>query len=230
MNRKMMGFKMSCVEEKKKLETELRFVRTELNARNKQLSEAVWELKKVRDTRDMSSVADCLFIIGGIMVTRDDANLKLIEIAKSFVGVHEVGGDNKGPDVEAFQRAVDGKAQGEPWCCAFQMFNLIQTENQTGLRSQVYRSELVRHVWDFSPDDHKSSFPLLGSFICWRYGETQKGHIGLVIEVGANYVLTVEGNTGPGAGIEREGDGVYIKRRPLTDVGNMKLMGFLRVF
>jgi hypothetical protein len=36
--------------------------------------------------------------------------------AARWKGITEVGGPNKGQIVEMFQKAVDGKAQGEPWC------------------------------------------------------------------------------------------------------------------
>ena len=35
---------------------------------------------------------------------------RLIEVAKSFIGTKESGGDNKGPQVEAFQKAQIGRA------------------------------------------------------------------------------------------------------------------------
>ena len=39
-----------------------------------------------------------------------------VDIALKYVGVHEATGHNDGAQVEEFQRAVDGKAQGESWC------------------------------------------------------------------------------------------------------------------
>lgn len=43
-------------------------------------------------------------------------NLKLLEEARRWVGVREKGGNNRGPEVEKFQKAVDGRASGEAWC------------------------------------------------------------------------------------------------------------------
>jgi len=221
---------MSCVDENKRLKARLAQVEKELNARNRQLDEAVWELKKIDSTGDRSGVADALYFIGEIMKTRDDARAALANIAGSFVGVTEVGGDNRGPDVEQFQKAVDGKASGEPWCMAFIMFCIQRAEAETGILSAVFRSELVKHVWDHSPDDHKSQVPTMGSLIIWQYGDSGLGHAGIVEAVLRDQVQTIEGNTGPGAGVQREGDGVYRKVRPLHDVGKMTLKGFLRVF
>jgi hypothetical protein len=41
---------------------------------------------------------------------------RLIEIVTHEVGVKESGGDNHGPRVEEYQKAVDNIAQGESWC------------------------------------------------------------------------------------------------------------------
>lgn len=40
----------------------------------------------------------------------------LIDEAKKWIGTTESGADNCGPEVELFQKAVDGKSQGEAWC------------------------------------------------------------------------------------------------------------------
>ena len=43
----------------------------------------------------------------------------LIHEAKRWVGVTEVGGNNRGQVVEIFQKAVGGVANGQPWCMDF---------------------------------------------------------------------------------------------------------------
>lgn len=205
-------------------------MQAELSARNRQLDEAIWELKNVAKTGDPSNALNTLFFIGEIMKTREEANAMLVELAESFVGVTEVGGENRGPEVEAFQKAVDGKAQGEPWCMAFLMYCVQKTEQETQLMSAIFRSESVKQVWDFSPDDHKSKLPSVGSIMVWQYGTTGMGHAGLVTAIAGELVETIEGNTGAGPGVVREGDGVFKKTRPLADVGKMNFIGFLRVF
>jgi len=51
-----------------------------------------------------------------IVPSRHEIANRLIAEATKYVGVREVGGPNKGPDVEMFQRYTDGKAVGESWC------------------------------------------------------------------------------------------------------------------
>jgi len=57
----------------------------------------------------------------------------LVEEALKWVGTMEKGGDNKGPEVEEFQKAVDGKAQKEPWCMAYVQFCIKKVEEKLSL-------------------------------------------------------------------------------------------------
>ena len=81
--------------------------------------------------------------------------------------------------------------------------------------------------------------PLKGSICIWQKYEngkaTTSGHTGIVVDVHDDgSVFVVEGNTAPrpDGGIEREGDGVYLKHYEASkmDQGSMKLKGFLRVW
>ena len=62
---------------------------------------------------------------------------------------------------------------------------------------------------------------------------TTSGHVGIVIRllpdsINGSRVETIEGNTGNGAGVVREGDGVYRRVRSLAGSDTMKVKGFLR--
>ena len=46
----------------------------------------------------------------------ENLHLSLIEVATKYIGIKEATNHNDGPEVEMFQKAVDGKAQGESWC------------------------------------------------------------------------------------------------------------------
>ncbi len=155
---------------------------------------------------------------------------RLIEIARSFVGVTEKGGNNRGAQVEAFQRAVDGKAQREPWCAAFVQFCITQAEKETGIDCKVYRSEHCMTMWRKSPDDLRLLQPEVGCLMIWNYVGSDRGHIGLVYSVTPNKIMTIEGNTSPDEEIVREGDGVYSKVRSWNGSKTMKVAGWLRTF
>jgi uncharacterized protein (TIGR02594 family) len=159
-----------------------------------------------------------------------DANKRLIEVAKKYVGVKESGGDNKGPEVEKFQKAVDGKASGEAWCMCFVQYCIKEVEKEKNIKSKVFSSEHVMTVWNNTPKELRLTKPEVGSIMIWSFVGTASGHAGFVTKVGPTRVDTIEGNTGDGKGIVREGDGVYERNRSHTGDAKMKVMGWLKVF
>ncbi|MDH4122419.1 MAG: CHAP domain-containing protein [Deltaproteobacteria bacterium] len=162
----------------------------------------------------------------------------LMWLARQFVGVHEEGGPNKGALVERFQRAVDGKAQGEPWCCAFVQYLIAEVDRfalghgDVG-ESSLAKTEWVRGLWEQSPRQLRVDFPRRGALILWEQlgadgKPTSAGHVGLITGISmAGKISTIEGNTGPGAGVQRDGDGVWERERSLAGEGSMKILGFL---
>lgn len=164
----------------------------------------------------------------------------LVFEARRWVGITEIGGDNRGQMVEMFQRAVDGKASGEPWCAAFAFFCIEMAESTAAAlgmtaRSPLHRSEWVQAVWEKSPERMRLESPEPGCLIVWQKWKnnqpTPSGHIGIVLDQTLDgKVVTIEGNTGDGEGVQREGDGVFSRVRSLEGVGSMRVRGFLRVF
>jgi len=156
---------------------------------------------------------------------------ELVLEARRWIGVKERGGDNKGPEVEIFQRVVDGIARGEAWCACWVQMCMAMVSWREGALSLVHRSESVREIWEGTPVICRVGVPQPGDLILWRKGETRQGHIEIVSLVISKIVVeAISGNTGPGAGIVREGDGIYAKKRDLRGAGEMKLLGFIRPF
>lgn len=157
---------------------------------------------------------------------------KLVEIAKKYIGTKEEGGDNKGKQIEEFQKAVDGKAQGEAWCMAFVQFCIKEVEKLSGglIKSEIFKSEHCMTVWNNTPKEQRLTTPEVGCLILWQFAGTSNGHVGIVTNVGPTRVDTIEGNTGDGQGVVREGDGVYARNRSKTGDAKMKVVGFLKVF
>lgn len=151
--------------------------------------------------------------------------VSLVEVAQKYVGVKEKGGDNKGPEVERFQKAVDGKAQGEPWCMAFVQFCIKEAK----LQSKIFESEHCLTVWNKTPKEQRLKEPVPGCLVIWQYGDTTNGHVGIVTAVFKNSIHTIEGNTGDGKGIVREGDGVYARNRSRAGSQQMKILGYLKI-
>ncbi len=155
---------------------------------------------------------------------------ELVNIARQYVGIHEVG-PNAGPEVEKFQLAVDGKAQGESWCMAFVQFCIMELERRVARRSNIFHSEHCLTVWNKSPLELRRTKPEPGYIVIWRHGNTTSGHTGIVTNVIDNIRFeTIEGNTSDSNLVDRNGDGVYEKVRHLTHTGSMQVVGFLVPF
>lgn len=135
-------------------------------------------------------------------------NLRLLFWAKQYLGVQEIGGENKGPEVEMFQKAVDGKAQGEPWCMAFCQFLVKKVEAEFHIKSDLFRSESVWQTWQKTSASLRKTTVEPGDLICWNRAGTELGHVGLYRRTSTLGVTeTIEGNTNQAG--SREGDGVY---------------------
>lgn len=159
----------------------------------------------------------------------------LINVASKFVGVTE-NGDNCGKEVEMFQKAVDGKAQKESWCACMVQYCLLKTCTDYKWSPSLYKSEHCLTIWNKTDQSCRLSLPECGAVVIWGHYANGKptgtGHCGICLS-GANddgIFETVEGNTGPGKAINREGDGVYKKQRHLVGSDTMRVMGFLWPF
>ena len=169
----------------------------------------------------------------------------LASFAKTFVGVKEVGGNNKGEFVQVFQKAVDNVAGGESWCAAFVSYciktwgNVMKSAiDIPGFKysSALVLSESVCNFWFNNPASFRIEKPEVGALILWRRWAngkpTWQGHIGIIVEVVDSVtVRSIEGNTSSDSANERDGDGVFIKNRNLTrNYGSLRPLGFLRSF
>jgi hypothetical protein len=173
----------------------------------------------------------------------------LINIASSYVGVTEEGGDNKGAQVELFQKAVDGVANGESWCLCFIQYCVKKAQEKfyqdfgIDVKTILYPTEHVLTLWNKTDYKYRlKEMPHSACIILWQHyvqgKPTNMGHAGIIESlVNNSLVKTIEGNTSASSNlnqIERNGDGVYYKirhidsnSRLLTSTKSMKLLGFL---
>ena len=159
-------------------------------------------------------------------------NLELVEEARKWIGVTEdkSKGDNRGKEVEMFQKAVDGKAQGESWCMAFVQFCIKQVEERNKIQCLAYKSEHCLTVLRESKMKVVKD-PQPGDLIVWRFGNTANGHVGIVEKLlDGGRVMTIEGTTSDSQSVERNGDGVFSKNRSLAGSESMRVVGFIRPF
>lgn len=163
----------------------------------------------------------------------------LLAEAKKWLNIKETG-PNKGPEVERFQKAVDGKASCESWCAAFVMYCIFETEKQyksrfnVDLKTWLYKTEHVLTMWNLSPKECRLTAPIPGSLIIWQHldaagNQTAKGHVGIVSRViDKTFAETIEGNTSNDAVVQDDGDGVYLLKRNYKQVtGTKRVVGFL---
>lgn len=168
-------------------------------------------------------------------MTHDGRGMRLREAALSVAigecvnAVREEGGENKGEKVRAYLRNAEIPVPA-PWCAAFVQW---ATDGAAGFLAfenpldAVHREALVsdymalseQEGWTVPPDRAEP-----GDLVCYKFGAGDRwNHIGFVLSKprrveGRFNWMAVEGNTSPGVGLseaerEREGDGVYKKRR-----------------
>jgi len=168
----------------------------------------------------------------------------LIDRASKYIGVTEEGGDNRGRQVEMFQASVDGEASRESWCMGFVQFCLKETlkkceadpELKGKAKITLIPAEHVLKVWNETDKKHRRSKPEIGAMVVWNFykngKQTTSGHCGIVVGITADgkSMSTIEGNTGPGGDVVREGDGTYKKVRSVIGSKTMKIMGYIMPF
>ncbi|WP_299313250.1 CHAP domain-containing protein [uncultured Aquimarina sp.] len=132
------------------------------------------------------------------------------ELYDSQVGVREVGGANRGADVEMYLASVE-LGRGYAWCAAFVSWCYQNANVKAPLSgwvpSYALKSKRIYHRGKF-----EKSKPQTGDvFMVWYHKLKRPAHIGFIDKWGSTWVVTVEGNTNDNG--SREGDGVYRKRR-----------------
>lgn len=164
----------------------------------------------------------------------NDPNEIMLLAMKAMEGIHEEGGNNHGHLVELIQETY-GTAQGEAYCMGTVMTAIAYAEIYTGILSNIHATEHCMTAWRTTPEKFRSKTHFRCAVVIWRhydkYGKpTEKGHTGVVEDFDVKSILTIEGNTSPGVGIVREGDGVYPRSRRLGGEGSMKQVGFIKAF
>jgi hypothetical protein len=164
-----------------------------------------------------------------VAIVDKDARAVFTYAMEACVGIREAG-SNAGTYVELIQETLGG-ADHEAWCMSAVQSAIAYAELKTGIKSPVYASEHCMTCWRESPENQRVKFyPARGAIVIWRHGNSDSGHTGVVCETDGETIVTVEGNTGPEAGVQREGDGMYRKHRNIHGSGSMKVMGFLKPF
>tara|TARA_R110000751_G_scaffold43111_1_gene99707 strand:- start:277 stop:897 length:621 start_codon:yes stop_codon:yes gene_type:complete len=157
------------------------------------------------------------------IVLRGSVSEKMVNLARSEIGVSEIDGSNCGPRVDEYKAATWlDPDKGWPWCAAFLCWLIreaIEGEDVAFKRPQT------AGAWDFenwarkqvnngvelrkpTNEDIKA-----GDIVIYTFS-----HIGLAVKDidSSGYVATIEGNTN-GAG-SREGGSVLEKKRHVSSI------------
>lgn len=153
-----------------------------------------------------------------------------LRVASGSIGIREQGGPNRGPHVGRYLRFV-GLGPGYPWCMAFAQQTFDSARVRVGApKGDLVKGAAVRDVYKRSRVKGKLLASTVrvpaGAMMCFMKPNTPYGHVGIVRRNRLNGKLEViEGNTGPDGG--RDGDGVYLKLRPIKGYPSLKTEGFL---
>jgi len=148
----------------------------------------------------------------------------IVNEAVKHLRVREVGGNNRGPDVEAFLKYT-GHAPGQPWCAAWVSFVVTRAIEATGLR--LIKPKTAR-AFAFEQWGLRNHLPVIAGVKLVAQDFIEPGdiivfgfsHVGIALSSSSagDAVHTIEGNTGPGAARRdskgmKAADGVYEMHR-----------------
>jgi hypothetical protein len=171
-----------------------------------------------------------------------DAGVAILREAQRFLDMYEIAPNaqwSRPVDSEALvalMRATGWKP-GWPYCAAFveACYGAAAGKLAGPEVEALVRAKFAIHVLttyrNVQARTHQGR-PVPGSVFFMRKGQTSEGHTGLVLMAGERTMVTIEGNTSPGArtaASDREGDGIYFRIRPLTVAPSpgLHLIGFL---
>jgi hypothetical protein len=149
------------------------------------------------------------------------ARLRALDHARSYLGVKERGGYNRGPLIDRWNLDA-GVPVGSAWCMSFVRAMYARAGVKLGGGASVGNFE----SWA-KAHGNLVTRPFRGDVVCFDWnGDRWADHVGIVERVLAlrwkgrvfvGWIQTIEGNTSSGArGSQDNGDGVYRRRRWAT--------------
>jgi hypothetical protein len=109
-------------------------------------------------------------------------------------GVREVGGNNRGPRVEEYQRAAGGQP-GEAWCAAFLVWCFREAARRLGVVTPFPRTRSALRVWTLADPVCHVVTPARGRVAVLDHGKGL-GHVSIIEAVHDDGSISdVSGNT-----------------------------------
>lgn len=167
-----------------------------------------------------------------ILKIKTDILMLSREIIHMQIGTRELTGENDG-DVVKYLKSV-GLTSGQPYCMAGQYYCFKLACQTLGLPTTeipiIRTGSTVACFHDAKQKGILSDSDVhVDDLIFWKYKNRYAGHVERVVELlGGNTVKTVGFNTSNSDyGNQRDGDGVYYRKRKLTNLGSMFLYGIV---
>ena len=153
----------------------------------------------------------------------------VVDTAMQEVGEKEVEGPNEGPDIRKYMASVN-LADGYSWCAGLVRWAMDQAGRDTPtVRSAAATDYITGRSVAARKMIRGTEVVSAGALVIWRRGDTWKGHIGIVRSWQQQCGRTVEGNTSSGdAGPQRDGDGVWPRRRCINPGSYFRIVAFSR--
>ena len=109
-----------------------------------------------------------------------------VGIARSYLGLKEIGVTNKNPTIDAWAKTLSGKwLIGQPWCGTF----MAQVFKEAGLSSKVPKDFFRAKAWETVGT--KLTKPAYGCIV--TFTREGGGHVGLVVGITKTGMLKVLG-------------------------------------
>jgi hypothetical protein len=181
------------------------------------------------------------YISLGKSIMQKEIALLAADDAVANIGVTESSKDNFGPAIKKYLASV-GLEEGNAWCCGFAKYRFMNAAEKLDLTlskeflkldgwSPSWKKYAEKHnIWT-SVDEAKANPDLIkkGHVVLFYSSEKKRiYHVGIVISSNESGVVTCEGNTSGGPGVDSNGGGVFLKRRSWTALG--KFGGFMRTY
>ena len=102
--------------------------------------------------------------------------LEHVHIARSYLGLSEIGATNKHPTIDAWAKSLSGKwLIGQPWCGTF----CAQVFKEAGLSAKVPKDFFRAKEWEKA--GNKLDKPAYGCVVTFTRGGGGEGHVGFVV-------------------------------------------------
>lgn len=172
----------------------------------------------------------------------------LIKRASEYEGYYEIKSnqDWDDPDIFGVQKEASDKLKkdmdkikgwepGYPYCAAYVGAFVTRALQDNKLSTEKFLNLWTAHVMTnvryLLNKNILSITPSLGSIWLARFGSTDSGHTGVVIDIKGDNIITIEGNTSPGATADpdkqRNGDGIYKRQFHKYGRGTLRTQGYL---